>query len=207
MTGAAEGFAATLVAAQGGDERAVAKLWRELNPRILRYLRGRNYGDVDDIASEAWIAIARGLPTFEGNEIEFRAWVFTIARNRMVDAQCRAQRLPTPIADPATFDLVVAPDDPLRDALDTLDTDAALRVLSLLVPDQAEVLLLRILAGLDVQRVAEIVGKRPGTVRVLQHRGLRRLAELLGPAPVDAVTNLVARTTHDGDVASEPLSG
>ena len=101
----------------------------------------------------------------------------------------------------------LAPDDPLRDALDTLDTDAALRVLSLLVPDQAEVLLLRILAGLDVQRVAEIVGKRPGTVRVLQHRGLRRLAELLGPAPVDAVTNLVTRTTLDGDVESEPLSG
>jgi RNA polymerase sigma-70 factor (ECF subfamily) len=207
MTGTAESFAATLVAAQGGDERAVAALWRELNPRILRYLRGRNYGDVDDVASEAWIAIARGLPAFEGNEIEFRAWVFTIARNRMIDAQRRAQRLPTPTADPATFDLVVAPDDPLRDALDTLDTDAALRVLSLLVPDQAEVLLLRILAGLDVQRVAEIVGKRPGTVRVLQHRGLRRLAELLGPAPVDAVTSFVARTTLDNDAAAEPLSG
>jgi RNA polymerase sigma-70 factor (ECF subfamily) len=112
--------------------------------------------------------------------------VFTIARNRMVDAQRRAQRLPTPIADPETFDLVVAPDDPVRDTLDTLDTDAALRVLSLLVADQAEVLLLRILAGLDVQRVAEIVGKRPGTVRVLQHRGLRRLAELLRPVPADA---------------------
>ena len=72
MTGA-ESFAVTLGAARGGDERAVATLWRELNPRILRYLRGRNYGDVDDIASEAWIEIARGLPTFEGNEIEFRA--------------------------------------------------------------------------------------------------------------------------------------
>ena len=59
-------------------------------------------------------------------------------------------------------------------------------MLSLLVPDQAEVLLLRILAGLDVQRVAEIVGKRPGTVRVLQHRGLRRLAELLRPVPAEA---------------------
>ena len=146
---------------------------------MLRYLRGRNYGDVDDVASETWIAIARGLPSFRGNEIEFRAWVFTIARNRLVDSQRRAQRLPTPIADPETFDLQPAPDDPVRDTLDTLDTDAALRVLSLLVPDQAEVLLLRILAGLDVQRVAEIVGKRPGTVRVLQHRGLRRLAELL----------------------------
>jgi RNA polymerase sigma-70 factor (ECF subfamily) len=174
-----DSFAETLEAAQAGDERAIATLWCELNPRVLRYLRGRNYGDVDDVASETWIAVARGLPSFTGNEIEFRAWVFTIARNRLVDSQRRAQRLPTPIADPATFDLQPALDDPARDTLDTLDTDAALRVLSLLVPDQAEVLLLRILAGLDVQRVAEIVGKRPGTVRVLQHRGLRRLAEML----------------------------
>jgi RNA polymerase sigma-70 factor, ECF subfamily len=188
-----DNFAATLEAAQAGDERAVAILWRELNPRILRYLRGRTYGDVDDVASEAWIAIARGLPTFHGNELEFRAWVFTIARNRMVDAQRRAQRLPTPMADPATFAMQPAPDDPVRDALDTLDTDAALRVLSLLVPDQAEVLLLRILAGLDVQRVAEIVGKRPGTVRVLQHRGLRRLAELLRPEPVAPVVERMTR--------------
>jgi RNA polymerase sigma-70 factor, ECF subfamily len=172
-------FEDTLVAAKAGDERAVAVLWRDLNPRVLRYLRGRNARDVDDVASETWIAVARGLRSFDGNQVEFRAWVFTIARNRLVDAQRRAQRLPLPIADPTSFDTRPAPDDPLRDAIDTLDTDAALRVLALLGADQAEVLLLRILAGLDVQRVAEIVGKRPGTVRVLQHRGLRRLAELL----------------------------
>lgn len=174
-----ETFEDTLLAAKDGDERAVALLWRELNPRVLRYLRGRNSRDVDDVASETWMAVARGIHSFEGNEVEFRAWVFTIARNRLVDAQRRAQRLPLPIADPASFELRPAPDDPLRDTIDILDTDVALRVLSLLVPDQAEVLLLRILAGLDVQRVADIVGKRPGTVRVLQHRGLRRLAELL----------------------------
>jgi RNA polymerase sigma-70 factor (ECF subfamily) len=46
--------------------------------------------------------------------------------------------------------------------------------------DQAEAIVLRVVAGLEVQRVAEIMGKRPGTVRVLTHRGLRRLAERLG---------------------------
>jgi RNA polymerase sigma-70 factor (ECF subfamily) len=47
-----------------------------------------------------------------------------------------------------------------------------------LPPDQAEVILLRVGAGLDGPRVAELVGKRPGAVRVLQHRGLRRLARV-----------------------------
>jgi len=52
-------------------------------------------------------------------------------------------------------------------------------VTATLSADQAEVVLLRVLGGLGVEQVAELVGKRPGTVRVLQHRALRRLhAEL-----------------------------
>ena len=57
---------------------------------------------------------------------------------------------------------------------------AALRVIADLPTDQAEAVALRVLAGLEVNWVAAITGKRPGTVRVLTHRGLRRLAERLG---------------------------
>jgi RNA polymerase sigma-70 factor (ECF subfamily) len=64
--------------------------------------------------------------------------------------------------------------------VENLDTEAALALVATLPPDQAEVILLRVLAGLDVTQVASILGKRPGAVRVLQHRGLRRLAERLG---------------------------
>jgi RNA polymerase sigma-70 factor (ECF subfamily) len=45
-----------------------------------------------------------------------------------------------------------------------------------LTPDQADVVLLRVLVGLDVEQVANVLGKRPATVRVLQHKALRRLA-------------------------------
>ncbi len=60
-----------------------------------------------------------------------------------------------------------------------LSTRAALAVIGQLPHDQAEVVLLRVVAGLDVEQVARVVGKRPGAVRVLAHRGLRRLAERL----------------------------
>ena len=73
-----------------------------------------------------------------------------------------------------------AADDPAAAALESLATERALALIAQLPPDQAEVVMLRVVAGLDVARVATIVGKRPGTVRVLGHRGLRRLAELLG---------------------------
>ena len=63
-----------------------------------------------------------------------------------------------------------------EEAMTTLTTEAAIARIAALPPDQAEVVLLRVLGGLSVQEVAAIVGKRPGTARVLQHRALKRLA-------------------------------
>jgi len=63
-----------------------------------------------------------------------------------------------------------------EEAMAGLTTEAAIARIATLPPDQAEVVLLRILGGLSVREVAAITGKRPGTVRVLQHRALRRLA-------------------------------
>src|SRR5579884_3707501 len=68
------------------------------------------------------------------------------------------------------------------DALEREGTRRALALIAALPPDQAQVVLLRTLAGLDSDRVAAVVGKRPGTVRVLAHRGLRNLAKRLDGA-------------------------
>jgi RNA polymerase sigma-70 factor (ECF subfamily) len=64
-------------------------------------------------------------------------------------------------------------------------TEAALELIKTLPRDQAEAVLLRHVAGLDVARAAEVLGKRPGAVRVAAHRGLRRLSGMLDPAGVD----------------------
>lgn len=61
--------------------------------------------------------------------------------------------------------------------------EAAQRIVSLLSADQAEVILLRVVADLSVDQVAKIIGKRPGTVRVLQSRGLKRLSEYFSTNP------------------------
>ena len=170
-----------LRAARTGSEDAIGALWRDLQPRLLRYLRSLAPDIADDLASETWLQAARDLHRFEGGETEFRAWLFTIARNRLIDWRRRVARRP---------ELVVAQieeqrDDGRRDddtaslVLDHLGTEAALRLVGALPPDQAEVILLRVVGGLDAARVAAIMGKRPGTVRVLQHRALRRLATAL----------------------------
>jgi RNA polymerase sigma-70 factor (ECF subfamily) len=175
-----EEFADTLQAAQAGDEQAIACLWRELQPRLLRYLSAREWHAAEDVASETWLRAARDLGQFRGNEIQFRAWMFTLARHALIDWRRRIYRRPQIAADLEEIAERPADDDPAADAIEALDTKSVLRLLGRLPDDQADVILLRVVAGLDTERVGAIVGKRPATVRVIQHRGLRRLAELLG---------------------------
>jgi RNA polymerase sigma-70 factor (ECF subfamily) len=173
-------FPAVLRAAARGDEDAFGRLWQDLQPRLLRYFTVVSPTAAEDLASETWIGVVRGLGRFRGEEAEFRAWVFTIARHALLDRRRRASRRVTENPMPAGLGELAAPDDPAAAALEGLSTRAALAVVATLPPDQAEAIVLRVVAGLDVDRVAGIMGKRPGTVRVLTHRGLRRLAERLG---------------------------
>ena len=173
-------FPTVLSAAVRGDEDAFGRLWRDLQPRLLRYFAVVSRAAAEDLASETWLGVVRGLDRFQGNEPAFRAWVFTIARHEVLDWRRRAARRGT--EDLLATGLVeqAAPDDPAASALEHLSTRAALAEVATLPADQAEAIMLRVVAGLGVDRVADIMGKRPGTVRVLTHRGLRRLAERLG---------------------------
>src|SRR5918993_131658 len=157
-------FPVVLEAATRGDEEAFGSLWRDLQPRLLRYFMVAVPAAAEDLASETWLAVVRGLDRFRGNEPAFRAWVFTIGRHEVLDWRRRAARRPTEDLPANALAELAAPDDPAIDAVEGFSTRAALAMV----------------AGLDVNLVATIMGKRPGTVRVLTHRGLRRLAERLG---------------------------
>ena len=183
-----EQFQGILTAAQDGGEWAVALLYRWLHPTVVGYLRSRAGDDAEDLASETWLAVARGLASFSGDEAAFRSWVFTIAHRRLVDHHRATARRPRPQslsrAEGDHRDGPVEPaaaDDPAGEAMSALAAqDAVRRIVALLPKDQAEIVLLRVVAGLPVEDVAAITGRRPGTVRVLQHRALRRLADRLG---------------------------
>ena len=170
-------FGDVLVCAQAGEPDALGVLWGDLHPRLVRFLRVLAPRVAEDVESETWLAVARDLGSFEGDEDAFRGWVFTVARHRLVDWQRRAARRATVPLDGVADRR--APDDPAQAALEDEELEAALAMLRRLPRDQAEVILLRVLAGFSAAQVATMVGKREGTVRVLQHRGLRRLAELV----------------------------
>jgi len=179
-----DGFAAVLAAAQEGSETAFSRLWRDGNPALLRYLRVIAPAAAEDIAAETWLQVVRGLASFRGDERAWRAWLFTTARRRAVDEGRRRSRRPaSPLDDIPPSRLPVSP-DAAELAIEHIGTRSAMALVAGLPPLQAEVILLRVVAGLDTDTVARLVGRSPGAVRVAAHRGLRRLAQILAEAGV-----------------------
>ncbi|RZU53023.1 RNA polymerase sigma-70 factor (ECF subfamily) [Krasilnikovia cinnamomea] len=164
-------------AASTGDERAFAVLWRCLHPALLRYLRVIVGDAADDVASETWLQAARDLHRFTGDGAAFRGWLFRIARNRAIDEQRRAGRRPEHPTDTFADEAAGIPArDAAAEAFEGSDTTWALSRIATLPTDQAEAVMLRVVAGLDVATTAQVLGKRPGAVRIATMRGLRRLA-------------------------------
>ena len=172
-----ESFARILDAAKSGAEWAWSSLYREYWGPVMGYLRSRGAVDPDDLAGEVLLKIARGIQRFEGGETSFRSWVFVIAHRSLIDDRRRASRRPeTTEWRPGVGEVG---GDVEQEALDQLATGELLEALESLTVAQRDVLSLRLVAGLTVDQVAEVVGKRPGAVKALQRRALASLQKVI----------------------------
>lgn len=175
---------AAVARAQEGDEVAFAAAYRIVQPGLLGYLRGIVGDDAEDVASDAWLEIARDLGRFRGDGAGFRGWTATIARHRALDHLRRLRVRPRGTAlEQDALDLPGG-HSTQDEALESLSTAYALELVAGLPRDQAEAVLLRVVVGLDGPAAARVLGKRPGAVRTSAHRGLKRLARRLGDAGV-----------------------
>jgi RNA polymerase sigma-70 factor (ECF subfamily) len=171
-------FRESLAAAKAGDETAFTVLFRFAQPAVLRYLRVISRDRAEDLAGETWVQVVRGLHSFAAEEPQaFRAWVLSIARHRWLDDQRARSRRPEIAAQEMPERASGA--DVAASVDEMMSTESALALIARLPKDQAEVVTLRYIADLDVPTTAATLGKEPGTVRVLAHRGLRRLEKLL----------------------------
>lgn len=183
-------FAAVLAAAQRRDGSAFATLWRWLAPSVAAYFRHHGERDPDDLTSETFLRVFRDLERFEGDETAFRSWVFVVAHHRWIDARRALGRRPdaSEAEAPDDHDLDAAPaaeDEALR----SLSTAEIRRWVGDLVPDQRDVLLLRLFGDLTIGQIAEATGRSDGATKALQRRGLanlqRRLVAEGGTPPYD----------------------
>jgi RNA polymerase sigma-70 factor, ECF subfamily len=176
-----------VAAAQAGDGAAFAWLYRDAQPRLLRYAASLVGQDAEDVTAEAWSQIIRDLPGFSGNLDQFRGWASTIVRNRALDALRASDRRPIQAGDLADLFDLPHEIDAASTAVENLSTAAAIAMIASLPRDQAESIMLRAIVGLDATTAARVLGKRPGAVRAAAFRGLKALHRRLEAQAEDEV--------------------
>lgn len=177
-------FDSVLLAAQSGAAWALERLYRVFSPVVLGYLRVQGAADPEDLTNEVFLGVFQRIQAFAGDEERFRSWVFTIAHSRLIDERRRLSRRPPVAHDGPDVPVERTGGDAEQDALDRLSSRRVQALCESLVPDQRDVLLLRLMAGLTVEAIAESLGKSEGAVKALQRRGLANLRKILESDPV-----------------------
>jgi RNA polymerase sigma-70 factor, ECF subfamily len=166
-----------------GDREAVAAVYLEVAPALRGYLlRQVGHGEVaDDLVEQAFVALLTSGAGVRGDGRSLRAWLYRTARHDLLDWRKRAERRSdhelTSERSASLASEELGPEDRMLAAMGDPGLVAALAALT---DEQREVVELRIVAGLPLAEVAELTGRSVGAVKLLQHRGVRRLAELLG---------------------------
>lgn len=208
MLGDDAGLTAAVLAAQDGDEDAFRTVYRAVQPRLLGYIRTLvGDPDAEDVASEAWLQIARDLDRFSGDADRFRGWAARIARNRALDHLRMRGRRPAIGGDETELSGKPAGSDTADEAIEALATGRTMSLIAQLPQDQAEAVVLRVVVGLDAKSAAQTLGKRPGAVRTAAHRGLKRLAELLRADEADRADGAGNPGGEGGLPAAGPAEG
>ena len=173
-----ETFPQVLAAAREGADWAWARLYRDIAPSVLGYLRARRAAEPDDLTGEVFLQVVRDLHRFEGGERDFRAWVFAIAHHRLIDDARRRARRPVEPAREVT-EWQAPAEEVGEEVARAFAAERVRRLIGELAPEQRACLLLRILGGLTVSEVAKVMGKSAGAVKALQRRGLARIKRTL----------------------------
>ncbi|MEX1043252.1 MAG: RNA polymerase sigma factor [Acidimicrobiia bacterium] len=175
-----EAFDSIVAAARSGAEWAWERLLNEVDPVLRGYLRSQGATDVDDLAGETWLHVARGMGGFQGGYTDFRSWVFMIAHHRIIDERRKRGRRPVDLEESEALERSAPPFRSAEsEVMDVMDEAEVERLLDHLSVDQREVVLLRVLGGFGISEIAQIIGKKPGAVQALQFRAFRRLEKFL----------------------------
>jgi RNA polymerase sigma-70 factor, ECF subfamily len=173
-----------------GDPDALSEVYRVLSGPLTAYLRSqvRDAQLAEDLATETFLKLVRGCRRLEGGPFQIRSWLYRVAQRNVIDhLRARSRRPDEELTDLPPEELTAEGDPAVTvEGWDTLDRIR--QALQQLSPDQAEVLRLRLIAGLSAPEAAIVIGKTEGAVRALQHRGVATLARHIrrGTVPLDA---------------------
>ena len=172
-----DAFADLLAAARAGGHWAWRRIYDDYSPALLGYLYRQGADDPEDVLGDVWLQVAKSIHDFEGDESNFRSWLFVIAHRRLVDGWRKRKRRPAIAMEPSGL-----PEQPAvsaEAAYTTESLDSLEVILRPLTANQRTVILLRFGADLSIKDVAEAMKKSEGSVKLLQHRALAQIKKSL----------------------------
>ena len=171
---------ALVQAAQAGDAAAFGRLYDHYVDSVFLYVLFR-VGDrtlAEDVTSETFLRAFRRITSISYQGRDVGAWFVTIARNLVLDhVKSSRFKLEVTTAEPDDGNRVES--GPESQVMARLTHVELLRCVQLLGDDQRECVVLRFLQGLSVSETANVMGRNEGAIKALQHRAVRRLAQLL----------------------------
>ncbi|WP_312871927.1 sigma-70 family RNA polymerase sigma factor [Amycolatopsis acididurans] len=179
-------------AAQEGDTNAFGVLYDRYVDVVYRYVLFRlsDRELAEDITSETFLRALRRITSVSYQGRDVGAWFITIARNIVLD-HVKSSRYKLEIITDEVSESGSAPfagqtigdnTGPEQAALSSATREALLNCISALGDDQRECIVLRFIQGLSLTETAQIMKRNEGAVKALQHRAVRKLAQLLPPA-------------------------
>jgi len=164
--------------AKSGDPEAFARLYDAYVERVTRYIYFRVSEEIDteDLVSQVVLKAWENLDRYKIGSSPFIAWLYTIARNLMID-HYRTKKDALPLEEAIAFPSEMEMPD--EEAQTRFDLQAMRDALQFLTSDQQRALILKYIAGLPNDSIAKIMNKQEGTIRGLQMRALQTLAKYI----------------------------
>ena len=168
----------TIRRAQALDEAALGELYTAYYPRIYNYAF-LQLGDIqaaEDLASDVMLKMLESLHSYHFKGLPFAAWVFRIARNRLIDLHRRRRRRGEIDLNETYASTLASPQSLAERAIERGQMQVALKHLT---DEQRQVIVLKFIQGFDNRAVGRIMGRSEGAIKSLQHRALASLRRVL----------------------------
>ncbi|NQS91310.1 MAG: sigma-70 family RNA polymerase sigma factor [Chloroflexi bacterium] len=165
--------------AKVGDKKAIAALYDQHYQAVYRYIfyRVSDQAAAEDLAAEVFIRMIRNLTGFRDRGKPLLAWLYTIARNLVIDHhRSNGNDDGIPIDDQIIQDLSPGPAQMLQN---TQVEDCFRKALQKLPESQRQILIFRFVEDYETSRILELLDKSDRAVRSLQHRALRSMEKAL----------------------------
>ena len=168
-----------VAAAIKGDQQAFGQIYDTHMDDLFRFIYARveDRQTAEDITSDVFLKAWENLDGYQIRGAPFRAWLYRIARNAVID-HYRTRKQEAPLE--AVINTHDEDSMPVAQKVSLyLESEEVLTAMHEITDDQRNVLILKFVQNLTTKEIAKILGKRQGAIRALQMRGLQSIAQVL----------------------------